>query len=602
MSKRFALYARVSTEGQKDDGHSLEQQRTDAQGAINREGGELVKVYSTAESAMGKEVRPAWEQMLRDAAARKFDALLITDDSREARNPIDVERLRDVFLKHRIELYMGGRWVDLRSSAVRIGRLVKAVSSQDETNSRLDTSARVRIEQAAMGFATSGGFPFGRSVGLRLEGTSKVWETNANKEAVWHFDPEAKRYVATAAKLYLTGLSWERVAEQVVWPADKPTSPTSMRANTVRRRVMESGGVWEQRFLLRGNLVERFDAIKNRKRVRFEGDEAIVSTPVPALLDETTLARVRVKSENRYFARAQGKTNALSRILRCGNCGSSLNIRHHKTDGSIRVSHQPKMLAGCSSSFLRYEPVELSVLAWLSDTLKDTKQVEAAVRQALEAQVPDAEELRQELADLRRERKKAENSRDAGVANMFAMKVDRKVAAAMGKTLASLNATIERCTEREAVIEHRLQEAQVQPEHEAAIRVTLSKFRRGFSLVQSTLAQQREAMSVLFGPGTLRNRPTNAKQGSPEMGVFLRWVQDPTTGERYIQWRALGQFFFLDGAVSWDERNVFGDAKQHTWDPTAEQLAGVAGTLKPPPPYASQHMGTRARSSSAGSN
>jgi hypothetical protein len=578
MSKLAACWWRVSTDEQNER-HSPETQRASNEAVATRHGFTPVHVGG-AESAMSTKPRPKFTALLRDVLAGRFAALIVVSEDRLYRNVAHQEQLWAALKLAKCDLFVNGERQNLRDSASQLVATFRAKAGNLEQGARHDSSVRARIGQAAMGFASSGNAPFGRSVVATLVGTKRVWATDSNGEAVWKVDDDAQRYVEKAATLYLSGKSWELVADEMNWPADKPTS-RGMKANTVRRRVLEAGSTWDQHFTLRDNLPEDFTSFRHAERIRFEGDEAIVATPVKPLLDEATLAGVRAKSSDRYFARASGRTHALSRLLRCGNCGSSLTIRYHKDDDSIRVAHHPKTLEeGCSTSFLRYEPIELSVLGWLSDMLKDEAQVEAAVRQALAAQVPDADALREELVAVQRERKKADVALAAARANMLAVVLDQDEAAAMTVTFATLKATIARTTERTASIEQRLRDAEVQPEHEAAITATLTKFRRGASLIQSPLAQQREAMTVLFGSGSLRNRPENTKEGSPAMGIFLRWVQDRKTGERYIQWRALGQFFFLDGAVSWDEKNIFGDARQHAWNPSTEQLAGVTGSLK----------------------
>jgi DNA invertase Pin-like site-specific DNA recombinase len=70
MPKRAALYLRVSTREQSTDA-----QRAELEAAAGRAGWEIVEVYEDAgiSGTKGRDKRPAFDRMLRDATRRRFD-------------------------------------------------------------------------------------------------------------------------------------------------------------------------------------------------------------------------------------------------------------------------------------------------------------------------------------------------------------------------------------------------------------------------------------------------------------------------------------------------------------------------------------------------
>ncbi|HWX46886.1 MAG TPA: recombinase family protein [Roseomonas sp.] len=87
MSKRAALYLRVSTDGQ-----TTENQRLVLAEVAERRGWALVQTYEDhgISGAQGRERRPAFDAMLKDAARRRFDVLMVAAIDRLGRSTATV--------------------------------------------------------------------------------------------------------------------------------------------------------------------------------------------------------------------------------------------------------------------------------------------------------------------------------------------------------------------------------------------------------------------------------------------------------------------------------------------------------------------------------
>ena len=88
---RAALYIRVSTRDQADEGYSLDAQRHDLEAYCTKKGYEIVNIYAD-EGISAKDAihRPQFLQMMQDAKERKFDAIVVMRLTRFTRSIYDL--------------------------------------------------------------------------------------------------------------------------------------------------------------------------------------------------------------------------------------------------------------------------------------------------------------------------------------------------------------------------------------------------------------------------------------------------------------------------------------------------------------------------------
>ena len=92
---KTAIYIRVSTEDQAKEGYSLEVQREYLESFASREGYEVFKVYCDDGIIAYSTRRPALQELLQDAKAKKFDLVLVHKIDRFIRNLKDLLNLVD---------------------------------------------------------------------------------------------------------------------------------------------------------------------------------------------------------------------------------------------------------------------------------------------------------------------------------------------------------------------------------------------------------------------------------------------------------------------------------------------------------------------------
>jgi DNA invertase Pin-like site-specific DNA recombinase len=548
---RFAMYVRVSTDEQREYGKSLAAQRAFIQAAVGQLGGKIVAEYGGSEHATPGYERDEFERMLADAEAVKFDSICMTDSTRWARDTV-TSKLSVRRLKHkRIRLFFGAAEQDLRSATVQFALTIKTESTELETGERHDRGAFVRIKQAALGFVTSGHPPYGRFVSASLRGTRRIWEENPDGTAKWQVDPQAKRYIERAAKLYLAGagMPWARVAEAV-----------GDDENTVRRRVAAAGAQWQQKFTLRDYRPEDFASIPFYDRLSFEGDHVTVTIPIPPLLDEVTLNRVRAKAVAHYAERAAPNKQVLGGYLRCANCGGSIGTHYHrhKQTGAVYLQHNGPRLPGCPGSFGRYEPVARRFFYRIGVLLLDPVESEAAVRAAVLEETTRQPGLEHELREARAEYAALKREHDGLYAKMKAFDPEEggatmsRFKADMNQLDAQLRAKGEQVKEREAALKvTRLPE-------DFSERVAFTLFcLRGYGTNNRWLStwpptQRHEMLRFLFGHPS--RKPPSGAVGA-QTGIYLTRTCDKQSGKTIIEWVAKGWFPQVSDTV-WQDPKV----------------------------------------------
>lgn len=101
---KIALYVRVSTTSQLEEGYSIEEQKAKLESYCDIKDWHIYKVYTDGGFSGSTTERPALEQLIKDAQSKLFDTVLVYKLDRLSRSQKDTLYLiEDVFLKNDIE-------------------------------------------------------------------------------------------------------------------------------------------------------------------------------------------------------------------------------------------------------------------------------------------------------------------------------------------------------------------------------------------------------------------------------------------------------------------------------------------------------------------
>lgn len=353
---RFAALIRVSTETQEKKGESLAVQRGQLIEDVARLGGKIVTWYGGQEHATPGHTTKEVDRLIADAAADKFDAVIVAHQDRWSRDNAKSKAGIEVLRRHGIKFFVRCFQYDLDNSvqrfqlalSVEIGELNASVQSQKSIESR--------IERAKRGMHTAGKLPFGRTFDRKTE--------------TWGIDPAKKAIIEDVAKRYLAGESLIALAEE------HGVNHSNLHKTLTKR----SGTEWEQKFRndgLRINLT--------------------IPTTIPRLLPEKTIKAIHNRAAaNRTYARK--KVDAyfknkylLSGMIFCEHCGYAIcGQMNHANNPEARKGYyrhpSAKRVKECPceiKTWVDAKVIEENVLRKLFEAFGNPKAVERAIEEAI---------------------------------------------------------------------------------------------------------------------------------------------------------------------------------------------------------------------------
>ena len=357
---RFAPLIRVSTEKQEKRGESLNTQKADLETDIKSMGGKVYKLYSGQEHATPSYERKILDELLSDAQAGKFDAVVIWSLDRwsrdNKRSADDLQILKD----NNIKFFVRTQEYDLHDENAYFMVSLYSLIGRTQAYTQTRKSILSRIVRAKQGIPVAGKLPFGRTYD-KLKG--------------WGIDSKKQKIIADAAKRYLKGEGMESIAE--LYGMNCP--------NLHKILKQKCGGTWEQRF----------------RKPELKIDETII-IKIPRLLPESVIKQIHARSKaNQTYTHGMTKNNyLLSRMIFCERCGYAI-FGQANEDGVLYYRHPHNR--GCKKDFFHSIPakqIEDAVIDDIFRMLGDKPAIEAAAKAA----IPDLKEIEELKETIEQER------------------------------------------------------------------------------------------------------------------------------------------------------------------------------------------------------
>lgn len=208
------------------------------------------------------------------------------------------------------------------------------------------------------------------ATGVKMTRTCPSWMELSEDRSKFKLIPSKVKIVKRILKMHLEGMGQSAIVNQL----NREGVPALQSRITVRMgKTLE--GTWHtstiQKVVLNPALYGAYQptvGLGNKKRVP-NGDP--IEHYYPALITKDEFLRIRQARLNRREARgARGKTytNLFSGLLKCGYCGSSMNLAGHtpknKPPTHYIVCSRAKRGVGCHHIMWQYHLFEKSVLAF----------------------------------------------------------------------------------------------------------------------------------------------------------------------------------------------------------------------------------------------
>lgn len=430
---KVALYVRVSTTSQLEEGYSIEEQKAKLESYCDIKDWHIYKVYTDGGFSGSTTERPALEQLIKDAQSKLFDTVLVYKLDRLSRSQKDTLYLiEDIFLKNNIEFVS---LLENFDTSTPFGRAVIGLLSVFAQLEREQIKERMQLGK----------------LGRAKAGKSMMW---AKTSYGYNYDKETgsmtvNEYEALAVKeiysSYLAGMSITKLRDKI--NEEYPKQPA-----------------WSYR-TIRGILANPvYCGLNQYKGQTFQGTHKPIISLVDFEQTQRELAKRQQTAKELSNPRPFQAKYMLSGLAQCGYCHAPLKVilgavrkdgtrfkryecyqRHPRKTRGVTVYNDNKK---CESGYYDMELLEHYVLTRIAQLQNDPDKIKelfsddaspAVDRQAIQKQIDSLtlklsklndlylddritlDELRSKSADFIKQRssleaeiKKASNDEQAG--------------------------------------------------------------------------------------------------------------------------------------------------------------------------------------------
>lgn len=383
-TNKVAIYVRVSTTSQADEGYSIDEQIDKLESYCKIKDWAVYKVYTDGGFSGSNTERPALERLIKDANKKKFDTVLVYKLDRLSRSQKDTLFLiEDVFIKNGIEFLSLQENFDTSTpfGKAMIGLLsVFAQLEREQIKERMQLGklGRAKAGKSMMWAKTSYGYDYHKDTGTMT------------------INPVQSLAIKFIFESYLSGRSITKLRDDLneKFPKEKPWNYRAVR-------VILDNPVYCGYNQYLGDL--------------YKGNhEPIISKEVYDKTQKELKIRQRTAAENVNPRPFQAKY-MLSGIVQCGYCLAPLKILMgmYRKDGTRLVKYEchqrhPRKLRGvttyndnkkCDSGFYLKDDLEAFVLQEVNKLQHDSEYLETIFSENRKESI-DRESYQKQIREL----------------------------------------------------------------------------------------------------------------------------------------------------------------------------------------------------------
>jgi site-specific DNA recombinase len=398
MTRKAAIYARVSTDDQADKGYSLPSQLESCQQYMGQLGYSIVAEFREDSSgAVSVADRPQGKRLTEMIKHRDVDAVVVHQVDRLSRDIVDLLTTVRNWLRVGVDVYALD--VGKIESELDIVLVIKGWQGSDERKKIRERSMRGKRAKARTGRVIGARAPYGYD------------HTRDENGKIVNFEPieEEAKIVKLIYEWYVYGdetsqrLSAARIAKRLA----EMRIPTPGETNPGYHRTRGTG-MWHAYTVL--SIIERETyagvwrfgvRIGSTRNVRPKDDWIEIEVP-PLVNRETWEAAQELRGQNKQFSRRNKKHSyLLSGLIRCV-CGSAMSgeffSNHQYYTCSWRNNHHAHLEERtCWARSVRADAIDEDIWESISSLFGDLKKLENQLRAAqqdeLAALDPKMEEL-----------------------------------------------------------------------------------------------------------------------------------------------------------------------------------------------------------------
>lgn len=363
--KNVAIYCRVSTIGQADDGYSIGEQQDKLQKYCDIMGWEVAEVYTDAGFSGSSIERPAMQKMLADARQKRFNTILVYKLDRLSRNTSDsLYLIKEVFKSNDIEFVSLNEKIDTSNAMGEFFFTLLAAVAEMERKTITERMSLGRLGRAKAGKPMSYQLPpFG-------------YDRNKEKD-ILEIVPLEAEIVKKIYTNYLNGESITKICKNLNAMGYVGKKNKRWSHSTVRGVLTNPVYIAKGKF--KGKMYEQ-------KHEKIIDDDVFWS--VQSEIEKRQIKAAQLTNQPRPF---QSKY-MLSGLMRCGYCGANIMsiTGNRRSNGTAPIRYEcvnrkdykellPPNKEKCTSGFYRRLELEAYVIDYLSKLKTDKAKLNSII-------------------------------------------------------------------------------------------------------------------------------------------------------------------------------------------------------------------------------
>lgn len=410
--EQVAIYCRVSTIEQAEEGYSIDEQERLLRDWCNRMNYSVYKVYSDR-GISGKDIknRPALKELLKDAEERKFQMVISWKINRISRKLSDVLKIVDILEQNSISFNSYSEQFDNSTPAGKMQFQMMALIGEFE---RGTIAQNVKMGMCAK--AKAGEWCGGRVLGYDLVPVENQEGTKRRKTKLTINEIEA-RSVRLIFNEYSNGKGYKAITNQLNKLGYKTKKGNDFSVGSIREILTNPVYIGKVRYNVRQNWSEKRRRDINENPILVDGiHEAIID------IDTWNKVQAILESKKGKPSRIYDGEYPLTGILRCPKCGAGMVISRTTNtlvDGTKkRIAYyscgnwKNKGTAVCNSNSIRCDKANEYVFNKLSELFTNEKMVKTVVSNVNNERVQRINPAKKELEKLEKELEKIEKKKN----------------------------------------------------------------------------------------------------------------------------------------------------------------------------------------------
>lgn len=404
--KLIAIYCRVSTEEQSENGYSIDEQERLLEEWCKKMGYVIYKCYSDR-GISGKNIkdRPALKELLSDAKAGKFDMVISWKINRVSRKLEDVLKIVNLLEKNNITFKSYSEPFETDTPAGRMQFQMMALIGEFERG----TIAQ-NVKMGMIAKAKSGNWCGGRVLGYDLVPNNSPEEEKKGKNKLEINEKEAE-IVRFIFNEYSKGKGYKAITNKMNKLGYKTKKGNNFSVGSIRDILTNPVYIGEIRYNVRQNWSEKRRRNINPNPIRVKGKhEAIIDRE---LWDKVQLI---LESKKGKPSRIYDGEYPLTGILRCPKCGAGMVISRTTNtlaDGSKkRIAYyccgnwKNKGTSVCNSNTIRVDKANEYVFKKIEELVSNEAVIKAVVKNINKERKDKVKPAKRLLGDIDKELEK----------------------------------------------------------------------------------------------------------------------------------------------------------------------------------------------------